>query len=315
MPHPVRQLIREFLEYLEVEQGRSQLTLRNYRFYLYRFVTLTGVGEPSDITADAVRQFRLKLNRLPGRGQTALGKSTQLYHVIALRSFLKYLAKRDISSLASDKVELPKVAARVVSFLDGSDLERLLAAPQTSESSELVQLRDRAMLELLFSTGLRVSELVGLPRAAFERDVTQLTVRGKGNKPRLVFVSSSALSAVQRYLKARPDLSPHLFVSHDRGVAKRQEKPKALTARSVERTVQHYARAAGIMDKHVTPHTLRHSFATDLLQGGADLRSVQTLLGHASVTTTQIYTHVTNQQLAEVHRAFHGRRRKRSSST
>jgi len=135
MPHPVRQLIREFLEYLEVEQGRSQLTLRNYQFYLYRFVTLTGVGEPSDITADAVRQFRLKLNRLPGRGQTALGKSTQLYHVIALRSFLKYLAKRDISSLASDKVELPKVATRVVSFLDGSDLERLLAAPQTSASS------------------------------------------------------------------------------------------------------------------------------------------------------------------------------------
>ncbi len=314
MPHPVRQLVRDFLEYLEVEQGRSQLTLRNYQFYLYRFVALTGVGEPSDITADVVRLFRLKLNRLPGRDQAALGKSTQLYHVIALRSFLKYLAKRDVPSLAPDKVELPKVASRVVSFLDGADLERLMAAPQAAGSSELVQLRDRAMLELLFSTGLRVSELVGLPRAAFERDVTQLTVRGKGNKPRLVFVSSSALGAVQRYLQARPDLSPHLFVSHDRGVARRQDNPKALTARSVERTVQRYARDAGIMDKHVTPHTLRHSFATDLLQGGADLRSVQTLLGHASVTTTQVYTHVTNQQLAEVHRAFHGRRRARGKA-
>jgi site-specific recombinase XerD len=310
MPHAVRQLIREFLEHLEVEMGRSPLTLRNYKFYLYRFVTLTNVAEPEDISSELVRQFRLKLNRLPGRGHP-LGKSTQMYHVIALRSFLKYLAKRDVHTLAAEKVELPKTSSRVVSFLDGTDLERLLAAPLTVPTSPLVQLRDKAILELLFSTGLRVSELVALPRAAFDQGRDQLTVRGKGDKPRMVFVSAQASSAIQAYLQIRTDISPHLLASHDRGVAHRQDKPKPLTARSVERIVARYARVAGIMDKKVTPHTLRHSFATDLLSNGADLRSVQTLLGHASVTTTQIYTHVTNQQLKEVHSAFHGRQRKR----
>src|SRR3989344_1513371 len=199
MPHPVRQLIREFLEYLEVEKGRSQLTLRNYKFYLYRFVALTNVADPEDISAELVRHFRLRLNRLPGRGHL-LSKSTQMYHVIALRSFLKYLAKRDVQTLAAEKVELPKTSSRVVSFLDGTDLERLLVAPLTVPTSPLVQLRNKAILELLFSTGLRVSELVALPRAAFDQDRDQLTIRGKGDKPRMVFVSAQASSAIQAYL-------------------------------------------------------------------------------------------------------------------
>lgn len=303
------QLIKEFLEYLEVEAGRSQLTIRNYQFYLNRFLTISEAKTVSDITAETVRRFRLKLNRLLTAGQP-LSKTTQMYHIIALRSFLKYLAKRDIAALPAEKLELPKIGGRVVEFLEGTDLEKLLTAPQKVNASNLVQLRDKAILELLFSTGLRVSELVKLQRYHLDESKEELTVRGKGDKPRMVFVSSQARYAVQQYVKARQDTSPYLFVAHDRAATKRQEDPKPLTPRSVERLVARYARVAGIMDKKVTPHTLRHSFATDLLQNGADLRSVQTLLGHASVTTTQVYTHVTNQQLREVHKAFHGRKRR-----
>lgn len=309
MPQSLSQLIREFLEYLEVEAGRSQLTIRNYQFYLDRFVKMSGVINPKDITAEVVRQFRLKLNRLISRGKP-LSKTTQMYHVIALRSFLKYLSKRDIVSLAAEKIELPKTSTRVVEFLDGTDLERLLEAPFKVKAPELVQLRDKAILELLFSTGLRVSELAKLQRYQLDGSKEQCTVRGKGDKPRMVFVSAQARYAVQQYLQKRPDVSPYLFAGHDRAASQRQEHPQPLTPRSVERIVNRYARVVGILDKKVTPHTLRHSFATDLLQNGADLRSVQTLLGHASVTTTQIYTHVTNQQLKEIHKAFHGRRRK-----
>lgn len=303
------QLIKDFLEYLEVEAGRSQLTIRNYQFYLNRFLTISEAKTVSDITAEAVRRFRLKLNRLLTAGQP-LSKATQMYHIIALRSFLKYLAKRDIAALPAEKLELPKVGARIVEFLEGTDLEKLLAAPPKVNSSVIVQLRDKAILELLFSTGLRVSELVKLQRYHLDDSKEELTVRGKGDKPRIVFVSAQARYAVQQYLKVRRDTSPYLFVAHDRAATKRQENPQPLTPRSLERLVARYARVAGIMDKKVTPHTLRHSFATDLLQNGADLRSVQTLLGHASVTTTQVYTHVTNQRLREVHKAFHGRKRK-----
>jgi site-specific recombinase XerD len=255
-----------------------------------------------------VRKFRLQLNRL-AEGGRSLGRATQTYHVIALRSFLKYLSRRDVKALAADKLELPKASGRVVQFLDGQDLERFLAAPLEVPGREVVQRRDKAIVELLFATGLRVSELVQLRREQLASASGEFTVRGKGSKPRVVFISAQARHAVGQYLEQRQDTSPYLFVAHDRAARRREEAPAPLTARSVERLVERYARAAGLA-KRVTPHTLRHSFATDLLQGGADLRSVQTLLGHASVTTTQVYTHVTNQQLREVHRAFHGRRRR-----
>ena len=215
------------------------------------------------------------------------------------------MAKRDIKSIAAEKVELGKMPERQVAFLDGADLERLLVAPLTSPSNDpLVGLRDRAILELLFSTGLRVSELCGLKREAVNLKRDEFTVRGKGSKLRVVFISEPAKVALAKYLEKRGDLSPYLLARHDRAAGGSVDEP--LTPRSVQRLVSHYARAAGITVA-VTPHTLRHSYATDLLRGGADIRSVQSMLGHSSITTTQIYTHITNQHLREIHKQFHGK--------
>ncbi len=338
-------LVREFLEYLEVERGRSLKTVRNYEFYLNRFIISTGINQPEEISQEAVRQFRMRLNRIGLRENEELKKNTQNYHLIALRSFLKYLTKRNIVSLAAENIELAKVPERQVAFLDTSDLGRLLEGPlkinpkheaRNSKKGNIFILRDKAILEMLFSTGLRVSELVNLKKSDVNLGRDEFSVRGKGSKVRVVFLSNQARYWLGKYLEVRGDMSPYLFVRHDR--ASRQPRIKnqelgikdprtspdfigevrgkqevrdnlqPLTSRSVQRIIEKYAKIAGIT-KNVTPHTLRHSYATDLLMNGADLRAVQQMLGHSSVNTTQIYTHVTDKHLREVFQAFHGKRR------
>lgn len=327
----------QFLEHLEIERNRSQKTLENYDFYLHRFIEYLGDKKPSDITFEDVRKYRLWLNRLQDVHGEELKKNTQNYHLIALRSFLKYLAKRDVPTLSAEKIELMKMPDREVSFLNGSEVSRLLEAPllvvQKKESKNefkeeirrsdtlRIRYRDKAILETLFSTGLRVSELAGLLKDQVNLKEDEFSVRGKGQKLRVVFLSDQAKYWLKKYLEARGDVNPYLFVSHDKAHKKtkivksknnREEENKTdaepLTTRSIQRIVQKYTKAAGIT-KPVTPHTLRHSFATDLLQNGADIRSVQTMLGHSSITTTQIYTHVTDAALRETHKKFHGKKR------
>ena len=301
---PLGKYTREYLEYLEIERGRSLKTIENYERYLTRFLTASGAEDPSDINDELVRSFRLWLNRQSagvheGRQET-LKKKTQNYYLIAIRSFLKYLRKRGVESYAPEKIELAKVAERTIDLLSVKDLKRLLDAPN---EDSLKELRDKAILELFFSTGLRLSELCALER---DIDLTrdEISVRGKGEKVRVVFISDDAKKAITAYLKKRTDMDEALFV----GESKRAHKDGSmrLTPRSIERMVKFYAAKAGIMDK-VTPHILRHSFATDLLYNGADIRSVQMMLGHANISTTQIYTHITDSQLKEVHKKFHGK--------
>ena len=306
----VNKLITDFLEYMEIEKNRAQATIKNYDFYLRRFAEMTKVHSPADITADLVRQYRLQLNHLPNKDlQGQLKKKTQNYHIIALRAFLKYLAKRDIKTLAPEKIELAKQEDRQVEFLEGSELEELLEAPikvgTTLELSLPIKLRDKAMLELLFSTGLRVSELANLKIKDINLKRDEFSVRGKGSKIRVVFLSQQAKYWLEKYLAARHDVSPYMFVALDRAKSGRTDGDAApLTPRSIERIIEKYAKAVGIMKK-ITPHTLRHSFATDLLRNGADIRSVQSMLGHSSITTTQIYTHITDQRLKEVYKQYH----------
>jgi site-specific recombinase XerD len=296
--------VTDFLEYLEVERNRSLRTIRNYDFYLRRFCGWAKNPSPDRVTKDMVRQYRLWLNReLPGREGSTIKKNTQNYHLIALRSFLKYLAKRDIPCLSPEQIELAKQPGREVAFLEADELARMLTMPMR-ESEGLVALRDQAILELLFATGCRVSELASLKIDQVNLKRDEFTVRGKGDKLRVVFLSEPAKAALTAYLSARRDPSPFLFVSHDRAKAGREAG--ALTPRSIQRLVERYAKAAGITKK-ITPHTLRHTFATDLLMSGADIRAVQSLLGHASITTTQVYTHVTNKTLRDVHKRFHGK--------
>lgn len=301
----------QFLEYLEVERGRSRLTLRNYDHYLKRFVDFCakhGINDPEDVDLELVRGYRLFLNRLIQKDQP-LKIITQNYHLIALRSFLKYLAKRDITSLTAEKIELPKTPSRQVEFLNIEDVDRLIKA--TSEEKEkLARLRDRAILETLFSTGLRISELTGLKKDKINLKRSEFTVRGKGDKLRLVFLSPRAIESLNKYLDAREDNSQALFIRHqakesvEKQMESMSEETSGLTPRSVQRIIKKYAKIAGIVKK-ITPHTLRHSFATDLLTNGADIRSVQELLGHASISTTQIYTHLTNQRLRDVYDKHH----------
>lgn len=313
----IQDLKQEFLEYLEIEKNRSPKTVRNYDFYLMRFINETEVKTPQDITLPKVKKFRLWLNRLenPKSPDEGLNKRTQNYHMIALRSFLKYLSKMDIESLAPEKIELAKEPERQVEFLEPDELERLLQAPlldrklREIEESKLSvrQVRDKALLELLFSTGLRVSEAANLTREMVNLKKDEFTVRGKGSKLRVVFLSDAAREWLKKYLNKRGDASLYLFVSHDKakGRGNRADEDKPLTPRSIERLMLKYAKMAGIVKK-VTPHTMRHTYATDLLQNGADIRSVQAMLGHSSITTTQIYTHVTDKRLKETHKKYHG---------
>ncbi|MDZ4247941.1 MAG: tyrosine-type recombinase/integrase [Patescibacteria group bacterium] len=311
--------ITQFLEYCEVEKQLSRLTLRNYDHYLGRFAAWgakNGVTKPSDISIDAVRSFRLWLNRQPNRpgdGATGeLGRLTQNYHVIAIRALLKYLAKRDVKTLAADKIELGKTERRSVEFLTPEETERLLESAGTKDT--FTSLRDRAILELLYSTGLRVSELCSLDTDQVNAERGEFMVRGKGDKPRLVFLSDRAAEHLRAYLlKRKSAMKPLLTRSDSVGGGKSgmadgeaDGADLRLTPRSIQRIIKKYTAAAGLV-KDVTPHTLRHSFATGLLRNGADIRSVQQMLGHASITTTQVYTHVTNPQLREVHKKFHGK--------
>lgn len=293
----INKLLTDYLNYLEIEKNRSIKTRENYERYLQAFFDFGKIKSETNITPEIIRNFRLDLAR---RG---IKKNTQSYYVIALRNFLKYLTKRDIAVLSPDKIELPKIPERQIEILEYKDLERLLEAPK---GGDLRSLRDRAILETLFSTGLRISELCGLNRY-LDLERGEITVRGKGDKLRVVFLSDRAKKAIKNYLGKRTDTEEALFVS-----LTKSRKPKVIgriIPRAVQRLVSLYSRKAGIPE-HVTPHQLRHQFATDLLIGGADLRSVQALLGHSSVATTQIYTHLTNKELKEVHQAFHGRRRR-----
>lgn len=300
---------RRFLEYVEIEKGRALNTVRNYEHYLDVFIKKTGITQPSDISDEVVREFRLWLNRQPASkksgssGIKTLTKKTQNYYLIALRAFLKYLTRQEIKSLPADRIELAKVSQREIDLITPTELNRLMDMPTGDDERTL---RDRAILELLFSTGLRVSELCNLTNDVdFSSD--EFSVRGKGGKIRVVFISDTARNAVRAYLTKRRDMDDALFVAiSDEKRGRKSDEGSGLSRRAILRIVKHYAIKAGI-SKKVTPHVIRHCFATGLLSNGADLRSVQIMLGHANIATTQVYTHVTDKQLREVHKKFHGR--------
>lgn len=292
----------DFVESIEVERGRSQRTAENYHLYLERLVEFAGDIPVDKITSELIRKYRLWLNRYENVNGDELSTLTQAYHLIALRSFLKYCSKRDIATLTPEKIELPRTKRKQVSFLDSDEVERLIEA---IDANTTIGLRDRAMVELLFSSGLRVSELCNLNRDHINLNRGEFMVRGKGQKDRPVFVSPEATEWLARYLETRTDSALPLFIRYS-GFKTGDERGESfrLTPRSVQRAVERYAKLAGIT-KHVSPHTLRHSFATDLLMNGADLRSVQGMLGHSNIATTQLYTHVTDPHLKEVHEKFH----------
>ena len=303
-------LITDFIEYIEVERGRARKTAENYRLYMERLVEFAGDIHVSKINAELIRKYRLWLNRYRDNNQDReLSRITQNYHLIALRSFLKYCARRDISTLDAAKIDLPKVVKKQVSFLTFDEVSRLIDSVDIKKSSGL---RDRAILGLLFSGGLRVSELCNLDREHINLKRLEFTVRGKGQKDRPIFISPLAAEFLKEYLRSRTDSSIPLFINEsrnfksiaDNGKTDKNGESLRLTSRSVQRIVSKYAKLAGIT-KYVSPHTLRHSFATDLLMNGADIRSVQSLLGHSNIATTQVYTHITDPHLREVHAKFH----------
>jgi len=311
----LKQLKTQFLEYVEIERGRSLNTVRNYDHYLSRFLEFIKKDNPTDITDSTVREFRLWLNRQSTGNNKATGetlsKKTQNYYLIALRAFLKYLARQEIKSMPPERIELAKVGERSLDLITNLELKRLLDSPS---GTTLKDLRDKSILELLFSTGLRVSELCSLSSDIDLRS-DELSIRGKGGKVRVVFISDDAKNAIKKYLSARKDMSDDLFVQIENeislghkpmGEAKKTKISGPLTRRSIERIVKQHAIKAGITKK-VTPHVIRHSFATDLLNNGADIRSVQVMLWHSNISTTQIYTHVTDKQLREIHKKFHNK--------
>ncbi|MFZ1019825.1 MAG: site-specific tyrosine recombinase/integron integrase [Minisyncoccia bacterium] len=306
----LKQLKTQFLEYIEIEKGRSLKTVENYDHYLTRFLNFIKNDNPAEINDATIREFRLWLNRQStgnnrATGQT-LSKKTQNYYLIAIRAFLKYLARQEIKSMSPERIELAKINERSLDLITREELERLLNSPN---GSDLKDLRDKAILELLFSTGLRVSELCSLT-SDINLNSDELSIRGKGGKVRVVFISDEAKSAIRKYLAVRKDMSESLFVQIPAKIKEKNKDNKdlnPLTKRSVERIVKQHAVKAGI-SKKVTPHVLRHMFATDLLGNGADLRSVQAMLGHANIGTTQIYTHVTDKHLREIHKKFHNKR-------
>ncbi len=306
MSHNIKDMKQQFLEYVEIEKGRSLMTVRNYDHYLDRFIEHTKLKNAEDITDSVVREFHLWLNRQQTRqnktNSPTLKKKTQNYYLIALRSFLKFLAKRGVKSLSPEHIELAKVGERPLDLITPEELTRLL---NVSNGPDIKSLRDKAILELLFSTGLRVAELCSLSRD-IDLSSEELSIRGKGEKIRVVFISSEAKNSIKRYLDKRDDIDDALFV---RIIRKKEQKDDlALDVRSIQRIIRQCAIKAGI-SKKVTPHVIRHCFATDLLSNGADLRSVQMLLGHANIGTTQIYTHVTDSELKRVHKLFHNKRK------
>ena len=305
-------LITDFLEYLELERNTSQLTIKNYDHYLQRFLEFTRLasrskraGEitPKDIDLNLVRKYRLYLSRWSDpKTKLPLKRITQNYFMIALRAFLRYLARVDVSTLSPEKVELGETDPRPLKVLDDTTLKQLLEAPNTAKKDGI---RDRAILETLFSTGLRVSELASLNRDTINLDRREFGIIGKGGKERVVFLTDTATDWLKKYLANRKDTFKPLFIRFQGKVDPNNiGEAMRLTTRSIERIVEKYVKKLGLSVK-ATPHTLRHSFATDLLINGADIRSVQEMLGHANIATTQIYTHVTNAHLKDVHKAFH----------
>ena len=299
----IKDLQRQFLEYLEIEKGRSIKTIQNYEHYLNRFFKYAKTKTPADIDDDVLRSFRLWLNRQETISGEPIKRKTQNYHLIALRGFLKYLARRNIKTLPAERIELAKVGERDLDLISETELERLLSAP---EGKSLKTARDRAILELLFSSGLRISELCALNRDSIDLKRDEFSIRGKGEKIRVAFVSDAAKNALAGYTDHRTDMEEALFVNLKRGTSEKLSDKTRLTPRSIQRLIKRYAVKAGITKK-VTPHVMRHMFATNLLQNGADIRSVQAMLGHSNISTTQIYTHVTNKRLKEVYKTFHGR--------
>ena len=305
-------LKRQFLEHMEIERGQALRTMENYDRYLSRYFDFAKIKDVDDITSDSIKNFRLWLNRqstgnnrMTGR---TLSKKTQNYYLIAIRVFLKYLNKKGIKSIAADQIDLAKIPERQIDLITANELTRLLSAPL---GDDIKTLRDKAILELLFSTGLRVSELCSLSR---DIDLTadEFSIRGKGGKIRVVFLSDAAKTVLKKYVALRKDMEEALFVQVGKEIKSKSKeavdgRTGALTRRSIERIVKHYAILAGI-SKKVTPHVIRHCFATDLLSNGADIRSVQIMLGHANIATTQIYTHITDKQLKDIHKKFHSKR-------
>jgi len=313
----IAELKTQFLEYIEIEKGRAVKTVENYDHYLTTFIEQTKVKVPKDITNEKVREFRIWLNRQPGArayrvtgGPASAGntmnKKTQNYYLIALRTFLRFLTRRGHTSLPADNIELAKVGERSIDVISPTELKRLLEAPNQEKNPER-RARDRAILELLFSTGLRVAELCSLTND-LDLQMDEFSIRGKGGKVRVVFLSDEAKAAIRSYLKLRKDMSDALFakMSDEKKNKQSQTNPEGLSSRSIERIVKRYATIAGIT-KRVTPHVIRHCFATDLLSNGADLRSVQAMLGHSNIATTQIYTHVTDKHLRDIHKKFHNK--------
>jgi len=303
--HNLAEAKRQFMEYLEIERGRSVKTVENYDRYLDRFFTFAKVKKVGDLTEEQVREFRIFLNRQPGTKvggrMEPMKRRTQNYYLIALRAFLKFLRKRGIEALSPERIELAKVPERSIDLISAAELRRLMSAP---DQKTIEGKRDKAILELLFSTGLRISELCGLSIDDVDLTRDEFSVRGKGDKVRVVFVSDSARSTLQDYLQHRKDMDDAMFTRYGRKM--HDGGGLRLSPRAVQRLIKQYAVKAGITRK-VTPHVIRHSFATDLLQNGADLRSVQALLGHANIATTQVYTHVTDAHLREIHKKYHGK--------
>jgi len=307
MESDINKLKRRFLEYMEIEKGRSVKTIENYDRYLTRFFQFSTIDRPEMISDSAIRDFRLYLNRQKSGTRvdsisSSLKKNTQNYYLIAIRSFLRYLVREGISALAPDRIELAKVGDRSLDLISRDELRRLIGAPT---GNDLKSLRDKAILELLFSTGLRVSEIVSLPRDIDLKN-SEFSIRGKGEKVRVVFLSDEARSSLENYLSKRKDADDALFVKISVNYKGGPDDSLRITTRSVERIVKYYGIKAGIFKK-VTPHIIRHSFATDLLQNGADLRSVQAMLGHSNISTTQVYTHVTDKHLKDIHKKYHNR--------
>ncbi len=297
----ISSLKTDFLEYMEIEQNRSQQTIANYDHYLTRLLDFAGDIDVKDINNELIRKWRIWLNRLGTNINDDLAKTTQNYHLIALRSFLKYCSKREIITLSPDKIELAKTSRKQVTFLTSEEINLMIK--QTDSS--LIGLRDRAIIELLFSSGLRISELVSLDKDTINLKRKEFMVRGKGQKDRPIFISNLSEQYITEYLNNRKDTMMPLFINYSpRNNQGEAIQSKRLSARSIQRLIARYAKLAGIT-KVVSPHTLRHSFATELLMNGADIRSVQAMLGHSNIATTQIYTHVTDSHLKEVHNKFH----------
>ncbi len=297
--------ITDFLEYLELERNVSQKTIQNYDHYLRRFIDFAGNIEPGDINLTLIRRYRLFLARfVDPLTHKPLKRKTQNYFMIALRALLRYLARLDIKTLSADKIELGAEDPSPLKVLDEDSLEKLLAMPNPTQKDGL---RDKVILEMLFSTGLRVSELASLNRDQINLTRREFGVVGKGGKERVVFLSDDCIDWLEQYFAKRIDHFKPLLIRYQGSQDHNEHGEKMrLSARSIERIVERYVKEAGLSIK-ATPHTLRHNFATDLLMNGADIRSVQEMLGHSNISTTQIYTHVTNKQLKDVHKAFHAR--------